>query len=483
MQFPPVHWHEGLFLQPQHFQAWDRHWTERVSMGEMWQNPYAYGVAEIEINSAALAAGYFQLDKLKAKTPAGTLLELSVGQQSERRDVRPALHSTANATVEPQSQNSSRVNVFIGVPRLRLGDANVAQGEQNAGNRYSTELYDLPDEVDASSIQPVELRKVNAEVLLSGDDLEGYDTLQIARLRLSADGVSLELDDSYVPPLVDCRAWKGLQSQVLSPIADLLAQASEQAGRLIADSGRSIDVSSSQTSQRLMLLQVVNPAASAMRVMTKSHGIHPQTAYLQLAHVAGGLDIFHPERSVKETAAYDHDNLGPLFAQIKQRIVAALRVFETRPYIQKYFTGSEFGLRSKLDSIPEGRCNWFVGINKGRLPNDLLRDLLSAGNLDWKIGSAEQVEWMFKQRAPGIELQPVSEMPSQLPRSGEWAYFQVRQEGPAWQDVLDTGTIAIRFKESLIANLKELAGNRQIVVRYGKHNIPLQFALFAVPVQ
>ncbi|MEM8735675.1 MAG: type VI secretion system baseplate subunit TssK, partial [Planctomycetota bacterium] len=139
MQFPPVHWHEGLFLQPQHFQAWDRHWTERVSMGEMWQNPYAYGVAEIEINSAALAAGYFQLDKLKAKTPAGTLLELSVGQQSERRDVRPALHGPASNGDGEAVSTSSRVKVYIGVPRLRLGDANVTQGEQRSGNRYSTE--------------------------------------------------------------------------------------------------------------------------------------------------------------------------------------------------------------------------------------------------------------------------------------------------------------------------------------------------------
>ena len=71
MQFPAVNWHEGLFLQPHHFQAWDRHWSERVTAGEQWQNPYFYGITEIAINSAALAAGHFQLDALKARTPAG----------------------------------------------------------------------------------------------------------------------------------------------------------------------------------------------------------------------------------------------------------------------------------------------------------------------------------------------------------------------------------------------------------------------------
>ncbi len=47
MQFPAVNWHEGLFLHPHHFQAWDRHWTERVSTGEQWQSPHGYGCSRL----------------------------------------------------------------------------------------------------------------------------------------------------------------------------------------------------------------------------------------------------------------------------------------------------------------------------------------------------------------------------------------------------------------------------------------------------
>jgi type VI secretion system protein ImpJ len=36
----PVHWSEGLFLRPHHFQTADRYWTEIVQLGEQWDHQY-----------------------------------------------------------------------------------------------------------------------------------------------------------------------------------------------------------------------------------------------------------------------------------------------------------------------------------------------------------------------------------------------------------------------------------------------------------
>lgn len=481
MQFPSVNWHEGLFLQPHHFQAWDRHWTERISAGEQWQNPFSYGISEIAINSAALATGYIQLDSLKARTPGGTLLELASGQQSERRDLRTAVSKPWTSPAEASEQVRSTIDIFIGVPRLRLGGSNVTSDKEGAGSRFLSEAFEFPDETDGSSIQPVELRRINAQVLIEGDDLAGYDALPIARARLSPDGSSFELDPNYVPPLVDCGAWPAFRAQILSPIGDLLLRASEQAGRALADAGKTLLANSPLQLQRLVLLQAVNPAAALLRVMTTSRGIHPMTAYLQLVQLAGTLDIFLPQRSVKETKAYDHENLGPLFLQLKQRIVTALAAFDSQPYYQKYLVGKGFGLQTSIDHTPKnGQGEWFIGINKGKLPAEVLKHLLAPGNLDWKIGSAQQVEWMFTQRAPGVELLQVSELPAVLPRGSEWAYYKIRQGNPAWDDVMQTKTLAIRLQDALIANLDSLEGSKKIAVRYKDQTVELQFAIFSV---
>ncbi len=482
MQFPAVNWHEGLFLQPHHFQAWDRHWSERVSSGEQWQNPHFYGISEIAINSAALAAGHFQLDRLKARTPAGALLQLTAGQQSARCDLRGAFANQTNPAADDANESvaGSRIEVYIGIPRLRLGGENVNRGSSSNGQRFSSELLELPDEVDASSVQPVELRRVNAHLLLGGQDLTGYDALPIASVRRSDDGSAFELDPNTIPPLLDCSAWPGMRAQVLSPIADLLTRASEQAGQALADASGTLQANSPLQLSQLLLLQVVNPAASMMRVMATSRGIHPHAAYLELARLAGALDLFHAQRSVKPTRGYDHDQLGPLFLQLKRRIVTALAAFDSKPYIQKFLVGNDFGMQTTLDPLPPGKAEWFIGVHKGKLPLAHLQQLLSAGHMDWKLGSAEQVERLFTQRMPGVELQPAQELPPSLPRGNEWAYFKIDQNGSAWKDVLASRTLAIRIKDSMIANAETLSGNRQLEVSYQKQVIPLRFALFGV---
>ena len=40
----PVHWSEGLFLRPHHFQAADRYWTEAADLSEQWDHQYHYGI-------------------------------------------------------------------------------------------------------------------------------------------------------------------------------------------------------------------------------------------------------------------------------------------------------------------------------------------------------------------------------------------------------------------------------------------------------
>ncbi len=50
-------WSEGMLLSPQHLQAWDRHQESLVSVRVGALAPCDWGVLELEIDAAALAAG------------------------------------------------------------------------------------------------------------------------------------------------------------------------------------------------------------------------------------------------------------------------------------------------------------------------------------------------------------------------------------------------------------------------------------------
>jgi type VI secretion system protein ImpJ len=49
--------------------------------------------------------------------------------------------------------------------------------------------------------------------------------------------------------------------------------------------------------------------------------------------------------------------------------------------------------------------------------------------------------------------------------------------------VLQTQTLAMRLQDRLIANIDSLQGSSTILVSYAGKQVPLQFALFAVPKQ
>ncbi len=71
-----------------------------------------------------------------------------------------------------------------------------------------------------------------------------------------------------------------------------------------------------------------------------------------------------------------------------------------------------------------------------------------------------------------------------LPARQDWLYFEVpRQETPAWHDVQQTQTLAMRLKDSQILNLDKLQGEQTLVVAAFGRKVTMKFALFAVPQQ
>ena len=124
---------------------------------------------------------------------------------------------------------------------------------------------------------------------------------------------------------------------------------------------------------------------------------------------------------------------------------------------------------------------WYVGVNKGEMSEKDCRTLLEPGQMDWKLGSARQVEILFKTRAQGLDLVPLERAPRALPERKEWIYYQVTRGNAAWKDVQETQTLAMRLKDSLIENRDRLQGHREIIVSWRGRHLALQFALFAVP--
>ena len=119
MQNLPVHWHEGLFLRPHHFQAADRYWREEWHTSHSWDQPYHYGLHAIEFSKEALANYQFEVHVLQARMRDGTLINLERGQEPDRVDIKEAVTglTRAIASLEEAFGQEAVVRVYLAVPK------------------------------------------------------------------------------------------------------------------------------------------------------------------------------------------------------------------------------------------------------------------------------------------------------------------------------------------------------------------------------
>lgn len=469
----PVHWSEGLFLQPHHLQAADRYWSETHQTSEQWDHPYFYGLRHLEYSREAIGNFQFEVKVCEARMKDGTLVSIHPGQEPDRIDLKDAF------------AREQVVRVFLAVPKLKLGNANVACGGEPGKHRFVETKHPVQDESFGGNEQEISFRDLNACLMLSTQDVAGYELLPIAQVQRAGEKEAApQLDQSYIPPLLAIDAWQALSRDIVRAIYDIVGKKIEVLSEQVVNRGISLASQEPGDMDRLLMLHVINGAYTMLRVLTFAAGVHPYQAYLELCRLVGQLSIFRKERRPPEIPDYDHDDLGRIFNYIKLQIILLLDSLPDYEYEQRWFEGDGPGLRVSLESRWLGAdWQWFVGVIRGTLTE---RDCIAmlSGALNWKLGSSNEVEKIFRQREPGLRLEPLPQAPRALPPNRDWLYFQVSRDTAAWGDVLKSQTLAMRVNERLIANMDTLQGNRKLIVTLapgsGKQFL-LQFSLFAVP--
>jgi type VI secretion system protein ImpJ len=488
VQHLPVNWYEGLFLLPQHFQAADRYWTEVAHISEQFDHPYYYGLQSIDFSREALANSQFEVRSLRARMRDGTIISIDPGQEPDRVDCRHEFNRLREPVTDLNAafDKETVITVYLAVPKLKLGRANVSTGHSSTDTRYSETSLNLQDEVCGGNDLEVQFRSLNVRILLSTQDLSGYEVLPIAQIKRAGEGEAVpRLDTEYIPPLLSISAWPGLGRDIVRAVYDVIGQKIDTLSRQLVNRGIGLDSRHPGDLDRIFMLSALNAAHARLSVLAFANGVHPLVAYTELCGIVGQLGIFSSERRAKAVPQYNHDDLARIFAVVRTEIEQNINAVREYEFQQRYFVGVGMGMQVSLEPRWfNSDWQWFIGVNKGDLTHQECRDLLSAGQLDWKLGSARQVEVLFNRRAEGLILSPVERPIRALPSSQDWMFYEVpRKDNPAFRDVEETQTLAMRLKDSLIENLGQLQGERHLIVTVRGRRMPLEFALFAVPIQ
>src|SRR5487761_1448061 len=342
----PVHWSEGMFLRPHHLQAADRYWAELFQTSEQWDHEYNYGLRSLEYSKEALLNFQFQVHRCHARMRDGTLVSLGHGDEPDRVELKQAIQELESALdrdrVELQQafEVSARVQVFLAVPKLKLGTPNVAMPSDHDDrelHRYHEAQATLQDESRGGNDQEVRLRTLNARLLLSTQSLAGYELLPIAEIERAGLNDATPQVTSYIPPLLAVDAWPPLARDTVRAIYYMAGNKLQLLTDQVLNRGLTLASQEPGDLDRLLMLSQLNESYATLGVLTFARGVHPFVAYTELCRLVGKLAIFGRDRRVPEVPRYDHDDLASIFAWVKEQIDKLLHAIREQPWQQRYF--------------------------------------------------------------------------------------------------------------------------------------------------
>lgn len=453
MKIPrPVFWHQGLLLQPQHFQLQDQAVQSRLIPFLKYQGPHFWGVGEAEIDQGALGTGSFSLESGNFLFPDGAYVEFP-----------------GNALVDPRRleeglQEGKPLQVYLGLRKWNDAGENVtAIGGREELHASATRFVAMADPEEVRDLHgggpdgQVKglhyLLRIFWEAEL--DQLGGYSLIPLARLELF--GAEPRLSERFAPPSLALDACKPLLSLV-KEIRDQLAARSRQLEQYKKQRGVQSAEFGSRDLVYLLALRTLNRHGPLYFHLTEARPVHPWTVYGALRQLVGELSSFSLRNDVQGEMdggagmlpRYDHLKLWDCFRAARDLVTQLLDEITAGPdyIIRLAYDGAYFAAELKPAQLGEGN-RYYLALQTEQDSRVVLHSLETAA----KLSAREHLPVLASRALPGLVLEYQQVPPQELPRRPRTLYFAVDHHHDQWNMVAKGYNIAL-YWDSAPADLE-----------------------------
>ncbi|MBL8747959.1 MAG: type VI secretion system baseplate subunit TssK [Planctomycetes bacterium] len=428
MSHEHVLWEEGMFLGPQHFQAWERHLLHQLHSRAHGLSPFGYGLTSLEVDADALVQGEFVVlqaggvfrDGVCFRAPAHDPLPV-------RRRFADAFHPRANV-----------LGVHLAVREARPGSMLSKPEDASAIGRYRRRKVEMQDELAGATTREVAIGDLDLRVLWEGESLDGYQSLEVARVVRT--GSAYQLDKDFVPTCLCVGASPALV-KILKRAAELLSSKSEElAGKRGQRAGGTVQFTAADAAG-FWLRHTVNTHLPLVAHHCRSPLVHPEAAYATLASLVGALCTFSPDRRPTSVPPYEHSNLTATFTELDRQLrdLPQNIVPETCVGIPLQRKGPDEWVGQVQDESLFERADFYLSLAGNSSPDKFIRE----APFKVKITSPDQMGAIRTYNVRGVPLVHVPVPPTEIPQRPGCHYFALTREGKHWEAVRDARTIAL----------------------------------------
>lgn len=442
MSSPLIHWHEGLFLLPHHFQTLHRGVLDQFGSERRLAWAYPYGVIDEKLSHDDLENFRIRFDRLQVVMPGGVHLSYPENAELPSLDIRDAF-----------AANPKGFTVYLGLPHWFQQRANVLDSDELAGARVkiryrvARETVAVPDENSGQNSRPVQFRRYNAMLLLDSDDDSDIEKIPLLRVvhDVSREEPFPRQDPTFVHPCLHLSASPTLREMV----RDLTGQVSavrEQLANIVARGGETQTINRLQLEQTLRLRSLNRFSARMPAFLDVGDGaakVPPLEVYVELRGLLGELMALFPERGGFDIAPYRHENPYPSFQAVISQIRNFLHGAVSPDYWKVEFQPGPEGIKvaaleDKHFSEPTA---WFLGIKTQLEPSRLVE--LIEDTDQFKLMPRSYLERAIR----GVVLKEERFPPLELPAESGRYYFrlQTTQSRRIWEEVVREKELVVRW--------------------------------------
>jgi len=439
----PLFWHQGLFLQPQHFQLEDLHFQSLLTPFHRFLQPHFWGVGGLEIQKAALGNRTFDLLKGEFLFPAMTYV------------VFPG-----NAVIEARSFDEAWVEgekpftVFVGLRKWNDAVENVTvvsklENLSEVTTRFVTTVD--PEEVQDlhQSGPPAQVKRLFYVLKIfweaERDQLGDYLLIPLAQLERS--GEEITLSEHFVPPCLSIDSSEPLV-RLVKEIRDQIASRGHQLESYKRDRGIHTAEFGARDMVYLLALRSINRYVPLLFHLTESKQVHPWNAYAVLRQLIGELSSFSEQVNVmgkledgtRLLSGYEHQSLWKCFSDAQTLVTQLLDEITAGPeYVMQLLYDGTYYASDLSPAIFEGRNRFYLLFETEADSEAVVKSLETIA----KLGSRESLPILIARALPGIKLKHLPTPPQELPRRPHSVYFQIDHHSDQWAQVQKGKNIAL----------------------------------------
>lgn len=444
----PIFWHQGLFLQPHHFQQNDLYIQGLQTPLRKFLSPYFWGIAGFDYSKGALENFTFDMVRGEFLFPDGTFV------------VFPGNSVLAGRSFEDAWVELSKpFTIYLGLKKIDESGVNSTELTKNdeissVATRYvsKSEPEDVEDLYEIGPAGQVKKMRFVLKLFWETEKEMVGDYLLLPLARLEKDGEAIKVSPKFIPPALTIQSSEFLD-QIVRDIRDQLTSRSRQLNEYKAQRGIHTSDFGARDMVFMLALRTLNRYVPLLFHFTESATVHPWQVFGLLRQLIGELSSFSNKINVAGESedgqtvlgAYDHSDLSRCFLAARSLISQLLDEITAGPeyVIALVSDGTYFTSDLSPSHFSEGN-RYYIVVETEDDPERVREALHSIA----KLGSRESLPLLIARALPGVGLEHLPVPPQELPRRSHCLYFQANHHSDQWANVMSSKNIGLYWDDA-----------------------------------